>query len=79
MICLSAIIDGLPNICGAESVIDDAIRSAIDRPVALGESKIDLSRIRSAFAIALAHASTAYPGRRRRIFARRRSSAISDR
>jgi len=43
---LPAIIDGLPNICGAE-------RSAIDRPVALGESKIDLSRIRSAFAIAL--------------------------
>ena len=50
---LPAIVDGLPNICGAESVIEDAIKSAIDRPVDLGESAIDLSRIRSAFAIAL--------------------------
>jgi hypothetical protein len=50
---LPAIADGLPNICGAESVIENAIRSAIDCPVALGASKTDLSRIRSPFAIAL--------------------------
>jgi hypothetical protein len=50
---LPAIVDGLPNICGAESVIEDAIKSAIDRPVDPGESATDLSRIRSAFAIAL--------------------------
>jgi Glycosyl hydrolase family 57 len=50
---LSAIVDGLPNICGAESIIENTIRSSIDRPVASGESTIDLSRIRSAFAIAL--------------------------
>src|ERR1039458_1347751 len=50
---LPAIADGLPNICGAESVIENAIRNAIDCPVALGASKTDLSRIRSPFAIAL--------------------------
>jgi hypothetical protein len=50
---LPSTVDGLPNICGAESVIEYAIRSAIDCPVALGASKTDLSRIRSQFAIAL--------------------------
>jgi hypothetical protein len=50
---LPAIVDGLPNICGAESVIEDAVKSAVDRPLDLGERAIDLSRIRSAFAIAL--------------------------
>ena len=50
---LPAIADGLPNICGAESVIEEAVKSAVDRPVDLGERAIDLSRVRSAFAIAL--------------------------
>ncbi|MGO9595104.1 MAG: glycosyl hydrolase family 57 [Steroidobacteraceae bacterium] len=50
---LPAIANGLPNICGTESVIEDAIRSAIDCPVALGASRADLLRIRSSFAIAL--------------------------
>ncbi len=50
---LPAIIDGLPNICGAESVIAAAIRSATDPRVASGEGTVDLSRLRSAFAIAL--------------------------
>ncbi len=50
---LPAIADGLPNICGTESVIENAIRSAIDCPVALGASRTDLLRIRSSFAIAL--------------------------
>jgi len=50
---LPAIVDGLPNICGAEGVIENAIKSAIDCPVALGASKTDHSRIRSQFAIAL--------------------------
>ncbi|MGB9187123.1 MAG: hypothetical protein WCB34_03910 [Methylovirgula sp.] len=50
---LPAIVDGLPNICGAESALANAVSSAIGRPVSLPESKIDLSRIRSAFAIAL--------------------------
>ncbi len=50
---LAAVVNGLPNICGAESVIENAIRSASGRPVDLSESKFDLSRIRSACAIAL--------------------------
>ena len=50
---LPAIVDGLPNICGAESTIAAAIGSAIDPPVASGEGTIELSRLRSAFAIAL--------------------------
>jgi hypothetical protein len=43
----------LPNICGAESIIAAAVRSAIERPLASGEGTVDLSRLRSAFAIAL--------------------------
>ncbi|MGO9039012.1 MAG: glycosyl hydrolase family 57 [Steroidobacteraceae bacterium] len=50
---LPALSDGLPNICGAESVIEAAIGSAIDPPEASGEGTVDLSRLRSAFAIAL--------------------------
>src|ERR1039457_4670027 len=50
---LPAIGDGLPNICGAESIIAAAVRSAIECPVASGEGTVDLSRLRSAFAIAL--------------------------
>jgi hypothetical protein len=50
---LATIGDGLPNICGAESIIAAAARSAIHSPVASGEGTVDLSRLRSAFAIAL--------------------------
>src|ERR1022692_2820749 len=50
---LPAIVDGLPNICGAESIIENAVRSALSRPAAPGESRLDPSRIRSACAIAL--------------------------
>ena len=50
---LPAIVDGLPNICGAESVIAAAMRSATATPAASGEGIVDLSRLRSAFAIAL--------------------------
>src|ERR1035437_2646014 len=44
-------IDGLPNLCGSE----DLIAEAMDRPgpVFLPESGIDFGRIKSAFAIAL--------------------------
>jgi hypothetical protein len=43
----------LPNICGAESIIAAAIGSAI-HPLAAGdEGTVELSRLRSAFAIAL--------------------------
>ena len=50
---LPPMVDGLPNICGAESIIEDAVRGTIGRPVDIGASKFDLSHIRSAFAIAL--------------------------
>ena len=50
---LPAIGDGLPDICGGESIIAAAISSAIDRPAPSGEGAVDLSRVRSAFAIAL--------------------------
>jgi hypothetical protein len=50
---LPAISDGLPDICGGESIIAAAISSAIDRPAPSGEGTVDLSRVRSAFAIAL--------------------------
>lgn len=43
--------DGLPNICGSEDVIADAMRRP--GPIFLPESGIDFSRIKSAFAIGL--------------------------
>ena len=43
----------LPKICGAESTIAAAIGTAIHPPAASGEGTIELSRLRSAFAIAL--------------------------
>ena len=50
---LPEIVDGLPNICGAEQLIDDTMQRAIDHPPALAGGSIDFSRVRSAFAIAL--------------------------
>ena len=61
---LPAIVDGLPNICGAESVIEDAVKSAVDRPVDLGESAIDLSAYPERVRNRAAYASTADPGGR---------------
>ncbi|MGH7813652.1 MAG: glycosyl hydrolase family 57 [Candidatus Binataceae bacterium] len=46
-------IDGLPNLCGSESAVDDAIRERRGRNVFLGDSRIDFGRIKSAAAIAL--------------------------
>ncbi len=46
-------IEGLPNIAGSESVIDEAIQASKDKPVFLHESGIDFGNIRSACAIAL--------------------------
>src|SRR5512135_664254 len=46
-------IDGLPNICGAESEIERTIDAARGRPVFLPDSRIDFGRIKSAFANAL--------------------------
>ncbi len=46
---LPEIVDGLPNICGAEQLIDDTMQRARAR----AGGSIDFSRVRSAFAIAL--------------------------
>ena len=46
-------VDGLPNICGSESLVEETLRASRDQPVFLPESRIDFGRIRSACAIAL--------------------------
>jgi hypothetical protein len=46
-------VDGLPNLSGAEEVIEQAIETARRQPVFLPESRIAFARIRSACAIAL--------------------------
>ncbi len=46
-------VDGLPNLCGSEGVIDRAIAAAKDQPVFLPDSRIEFGSIKSAFANAL--------------------------
>jgi hypothetical protein len=46
-------IDGLPNICGSEKAVADAVRAGLERPVASSGSPIDFNRIKSGCAIAL--------------------------
>ncbi|HLG54288.1 MAG TPA: hypothetical protein VI485_03090 [Vicinamibacterales bacterium] len=46
-------VDGLPNISGSEAAVEETMRRTAGHPVFLGESPIDVGRIRSAAAIAL--------------------------
>jgi hypothetical protein len=46
-------VDGLPNICGSESLIEKTLRASADRPVFLPDSRVDFGHIRAACAIAL--------------------------
>lgn len=46
-------VDGLPNICGSEEIIEETLRKSQGKPVFLPESTIDFGRIRSTFTIAL--------------------------
>jgi hypothetical protein len=46
-------IDGLPNICGSEKIVADALGVGRDHPVRTNASPIDFNRVRSACAIAL--------------------------
>ncbi len=46
-------VDGLPNICGSDALVERAIAAGRDQPVFLGESLIAFDRIRSAAAVAL--------------------------
>ncbi len=53
MPALTEAADGLPNLCGAEDAIADAIARGRDAPVFLPESDIAFDRIRAATSIAL--------------------------
>ncbi|MBK6847616.1 MAG: glycosyl hydrolase family 57 [Proteobacteria bacterium] len=46
-------VDGLPNLCGAESEVQRIVQEHAGRPVFLPESGVDFQRVRSAFAVAL--------------------------
>jgi hypothetical protein len=46
-------VEGLPNLCGAEALVERTIAAARDRPVFLADSRVDFDRIRGACAIAL--------------------------
>ncbi len=46
-------VDGLPNICGAEAEVDNAIAAAAGKEQYRPASRIDFGRIKSAFAVAL--------------------------
>ena len=48
---LPEIIDGLPNICGSESLVDAVVKN--DRPVFLPTSNINIQDVKATFAIAL--------------------------
>jgi hypothetical protein len=46
-------VDGLPNLCGSERLIEAAIATGRDQPVFLGHTSVDITGIDSAFAVAL--------------------------
>jgi hypothetical protein len=46
-------VDGLPNLCGSEPRIEEAVAAGRSRPVFLGRSGVDVNDIDSAFAVAL--------------------------
>ena len=46
-------VDGLPNLCGSEPLIESAIQAGRNQPVFLGQIPVDIAGIDSAFAVAL--------------------------
>jgi hypothetical protein len=50
---LAEYVDGLPNLCGSEPRIQEAVVAGRARPVFLGRSLVDTAGIDSAFAVAL--------------------------
>jgi hypothetical protein len=46
-------VDGLPNLCGSERLVEAAVAAGRHRPVVLDETSVDIAGIDSAFAIAL--------------------------
>jgi Glycosyl hydrolase family 57 len=45
--------DGLPNLCGSEALVEAAVAAGRSRPVFLGETRVRLAEVDSAFAVAL--------------------------
>ena len=50
---LPELVDGLPDICGSEHLIEQAMRSQSDVRAAGAGSRVDFGQVRSAAAIAL--------------------------
>ena len=50
---LSEYVDGIPNICGSEAIVDAAVRAARKRAVFLRRNSVPFEGMQSAFAIAL--------------------------
>jgi hypothetical protein len=50
---LAEYVDGLPNLCGSEQLVEAAIAAGRERPVVGGRSAVDIAGIDSAFAVAL--------------------------
>jgi hypothetical protein len=46
-------VDGLPNLCGSERLVEAAVAAGRHRPVFLDETTVDIASIDSAFAVAL--------------------------
>ena len=46
-------VDGLPNLCGSEHLVEAAIAAGRHRPVLRDETSVDIAGIDSAFAVAL--------------------------
>jgi hypothetical protein len=46
-------VDGLPNLCGSEQQVQEAIAAGRARPVFDGQAPVDTAGIDSAFAVAL--------------------------
>ena len=46
-------VDGLPNICGSEPLVEETLRAGRAKPAYLPESRVDFGHIRAASAIAL--------------------------
>ncbi len=50
---LPAYVEGLPNLCGSEGVVEEAIRAGRSAPVTDPDGAVQPDKIDSAFAIAL--------------------------
>ena len=54
-------INGLPNICGSEGMIEETLRASREKSVFLHESGIDFGRARGSLRHSTAYAPAAHP------------------